>query len=533
MMQAPTLALEQATPARTEPAQAAARSTKEHSYSQIFKSTTLIGGSQAISIAFGIVRTKAMALLLGPAGVGLLGLYNSVNDVAFSLAGLGIQSSGVRQIADAVGSGQTDRIAVTATVLRRVSVVLGAIGGLLLVLMAKPISTLTFGSNQHVVGVSLLSLALLCRLVSGCQGALLQGLRRISDLAMMTLLGAIASTVISIPLVYVFGERGVVPSIVAVGVATFACSWWYSRKVKITPPRITVSEVTREASDLFKLGLAFMASSFFTMGAAYAVRIIIVHHAGLSAAGLYQAAWTLGGLYVGFILQAMGSDFYPRLTGVSRDNAECNRLVNEQAQVSLLMAGPGVMATLTFAPLVITTFYSARFGDAVPILRWVCLGMMLRVVAWPMGYIVLAKGAQLVFFWTELAATVVHVGLAWLLVPRIGTTGAGAAFCGLYVWHSVLIYAIVRRLSGFRWSVTNTKLLLQFLSVTLLVFVSPYMLPRGVAIMLGAAAVAASGIYSARILLGLLRPEAIPAAIRSRLPKRWMARFRRAALTID
>ena len=45
----------------------------------------------------------------------------------------------------------------------------------------------------------------------------------------------------------------------------------------------------------------------------------------------------------------------------------------------------------------------------------------------------LAKGAQQVFFWTEVAATFVHVGLAWLLVTQVGLAGAGAAFFGLYV----------------------------------------------------------------------------------------------------
>ena len=75
-------------------------------------------------------------------------------------------------------------------------------------------------------------------------------------------------------------------------------------------------------------------------GAAYVVRILIVKHAGVDAAGLYQSAWGLGGLYIGFILQAMGTDFYPRLTAIANDNTECNRLVNEQAHVSLLLAGP-------------------------------------------------------------------------------------------------------------------------------------------------------------------------------------------------
>src|SRR5208283_1417758 len=109
------------------------------------------------------------------------------------------------------------------------------------------------------------------------------------------------------------------------------------------------AQVRDEAAGLLKLGFAFMASGLLTLGAAYAIRVLVVHKLGLAAAGLYQSAWTLGGLYVGFILQSMGADFYPRLTAIAGDDRECNRLVNEQAQVSLLLAGPGIIGTLTLA----------------------------------------------------------------------------------------------------------------------------------------------------------------------------------------
>src|SRR5690606_11305905 len=111
-----------------------------------------------------------------------------------------------------------------------------------------------------------------------------------------------------------------------------------------------------------------------------------------------------------------------------------------------------------------------EFASAVDLLRWICLGMMLRIIAWPMGFIVLAKGARQIFFWTEVAATVVHVGLAWLLVPLIGPDGAGIAFFGLYVWHGVLIYVIAGRMTGFRWSAENMKLGLIFLPASAAVF---------------------------------------------------------------
>jgi len=486
---------------------------EENSYGQILKSSALIGGSQVVNIAIGIVRTKAMAVFLGPAGFGLMGLYSSIADVAQSIAGLGVNSSGVRQIAEAAGTGDTNRIARTATVLRRTSVLLGIFGALLLVVFSRQASSLTFGDNQHTAGIILLSLAVLFRTVSAGQGALIQGMRRISDLAAMGILGAFFGMIISVPLVYLFREDGVVPALVTVAFMSLVVSWWYSRKLQIESPVMTVSQVRQEATGLLKLGFAFMASGLLTMGAAYAVRIIVVRQLGLEAAGFYQAAWTLGGLYVGFILQAMGADFYPRLTAVVNDNRECNRIVNEQATVGLLLAGSGVIATLTLAPMVISVFYSARFGGAVEVLRWICLGMMLRVITWPMGYILVAKGEQNLFLFTDLAWTVVNVALSLICVSVFGLNGAGIAFLGSYVFHGLLVYLIVWRLSGFRWLPQNRKTGLFFLSLVGVVFVGFYSLPFFLSIGVGLFATLLSALYSVRVLLKIVPPNRVPQPI--------------------
>jgi PST family polysaccharide transporter len=188
--------------------------------------------------------------------------------------------------------------------------------------------------------------------------------------------------------------------------------------------------------------------------------------------------------------------------------------VNEQAHISWLLAGPGVLGTLTFAPLVVSVFYSADFHPAVGLLRWICLGMALRVVAWPMGFIVLAKGAQAAFFWTEAAATFVHVGLAWVLLRLVGIEGAGAAFFGLYVWHGVLIYVVVRRMTGFTWSATNRRLGMVFVPATASVFIAFYVLPTWVATLVGAVATIGSGLYSAHALVRLVPVPSIPEPLR-------------------
>ncbi len=487
---------------------------KKQTYGQILKSSAVVGGSSVLNIGIGIVRTKAMALLLGPGGVGLAGLYTSITTVAQSVAGMGVNNSGVRQIAEAVGQNDQERIGTTVAVLRRTSVALGLLGALALIVLSPYISQMTFGTRARASMVCLLALSLLLQLISAGQGALLQGMRKIGDLARMNVIGALTGTVLGIPIVYFFREKGIVPSLVCVSAMAVLTSWWYSRKIRVRVPVINRKQITNEVAALLKMGLAFMLSGLLVGGVAYAVRVILSRKVGIVATGMYQSAWTLGGLYVGVILQAMGADFYPRLSAVGRNNDECNRMVNEQALIGLLLAGPGVIATLTFAPVVIALFYSARFGAAVGVLRWVSLGAALQVVTWPMGFIILAKARQDFFILSESVWAVVAVGLAWFSINRFGLIGAGMAFFLSYIVHAALVYPVVRHLSGFRWSSTNKKVGSLFSVLILAAFVLVLTTQPVPALVIGFVLTAFAIAFSIRFLTRIVPLEDVPRPVR-------------------
>ena len=148
----------------------------------------------------------------------------------------------------------------------------------------------------------------------------------------------------------------------------------------------------------------------------------------------------------------------------------------------------------------------------------------MRVITWPMGFIIVAKNKQALFFGAELAWTVVNVGLTWLCVRSFGLNGAGMAFFGSYVFHGLMIYPIVRQLSGFRWSAANRKTGLLFISSIAVVFCGFYAVPPLVATGVGTLAMVLSGIYSVRLLLNLVSPDRIPRPV-----KRLLIRFRFAA----
>jgi antigen flippase len=490
-------------------------------HGEILKSSAMVGGSQLLNVIVGMVRTKAIAMMLGPGGFGLFGLYNSISSLVQTLAGMGINGSGVRQIAAAASMGEEGRIAETSFVLRRVSMALGSLGAGFMIIFARQICWLTFHSHAHVASVRLLSIAVFLTLISGAQSALIQGMRRIADLAKLQVLGALAGAVFSIPLVYRYRERGIVPSLICVAATGILTSWWFSRKVAVSKMEPAVQRPDRrmaqEVGALLKLGLAFMVSSLTTLGVAYAIRIFILRTLGIAATGLYQSAWTLGGFYVGIILQAMGADFYPRLTANAHDNQVCNRLTNEQTLVGLVVAGPGVIGSLTLAPLIIALFYSAKFGPAVGILRWICLGAFLQIVSFPMGYIIIAKAERALFIACEIAWGIASLGLAWYLIPRFGLVGAGASYFGSYVFHCMMIWTLVRRLSGFRWSRENIKVGVVTSSLVAIAFSGFAVLPAAFGIAVAAGALLINTGYAIRVLTTLVDAQRVPARARMML----------------
>ncbi|WMT92838.1 O-antigen translocase [Pelagibacterium sp. H642] len=494
------------------------------SYSQILRSTAVIGLAYGVVTLVSIIRMKSLALLLGPAGIGLLGLFTLVVDLAAAIAAMGIHASGVRQISASIGSGDSHEIGGTAVALRWLSLGLGLLGGAILASLYLPVSVLTFGNGQYGLGVALLGGVVLLRLMHAAEATILQGVRRTRDIAMSNIFNAIAGTALTVGLIYLLGTDGVVPALLAAAVAGLLIVWHYTRRITMERPP-ALSSLRNNAAPLLRLGFVFMISALLMSGAAYVIRIIITHDSGVEAAGLYQASWGVAALYAGFVLQAMGTDFYPRLSEHPNDNELCNRLVNEQARVSMLLAGPGVILTIAMAPLVLAIFYSEEFAGAVSSLRWLCLGMMLRIVAWPIGFIVIAKGAQKAFFWTEVAATVVHVGLAALLVPWLGVDGAGIAFLGLYAWHSMLVYLVVRSLSGFRWNRGNIRLGGVYFAATALTFLGFSVLPLPYATAFGLLAALFSGVHSLRELLSLVPVDTVPHALRPLLVR--MATFLR------
>ncbi|CAE7149209.1 wzxE [Symbiodinium necroappetens] len=203
-----------------------------------------------------------------------------------------------------------------------------------------------------------------------------------------------------------------------------------------------------------------------------AVRMIVQQELGAEALGNFQAAWMISAMYIGFVLGAMGADYYPRLTAAIRDSAATNQLVNEQAEVALLLAAPVLVTMLGLAPWVIELLFSNQFKEAAEVFRWQVLADVLKVASWPLGIVILASGEGRLVMLIEFIAMLVLVGLTWVLLPFFDIEATGIASLGKYAVFLSMVYWLARRRTGFKWQTRVYRQLALLMVITIMVFIS-------------------------------------------------------------
>jgi len=269
------------------------------------------------------------------------------------------------------------------------------------------------------------------------------------------------NTVLGVALLWQWGQAGLVAYVLVGPLMSFLLGHWYvSRLPKTAANPIAMQEMAQQWQTLLRLGIPFMGAGLVGTLVQLWIRVEVGNTLGAESLGHFQAAWTISMQYIGFVLAAMGADYYPRLTGVIHDHKAATRLVNEQTEIALLLSAPVFIAMIGLTPWVIHLLYSSAFAPAVDVLRWQILGDVLKVASWPLGFVILAAGAGKTFFLTETIATVLMGGLIAVFSSSVGLQITGIAFLVCYLVYLPLVYLLARRRIGFVWTSSVVKLMM-------------------------------------------------------------------------
>ncbi|WP_203566207.1 O-antigen translocase [Aurantimonas aggregata] len=465
----------------------------------------IIGSAQAANVLISILRIKVVALLLGPTGIGILSIYSSLQGTVSTAAGLGMGSSGVRQIASVKGEEQA--LSRVRRVLFAAHLVQGAVAMVIVWLLREQLSEWLLGDSEHATEVGLIGAAILLTLLGTAQTALLQGMRRIGDLGRVTVLSALAGTIVGLACVWLYGTQGLLGFVLVQPLATIAVALRYTKRLpKPSSERPGAAEIWEIWKPMVKLGSAFMLGGLATAATLLLVRSLIAQDLGLEAAGQFAAAWGITMTYVGFLLGAMAADFYPRLTEVIHDREAANRLMNDQAQLGLAIGGPVLLLLIGLAPWLIALLYSSEFAPAASLLQWQTVGNVFKLASWALGFSFAAAARGGIFLLLQLNFNGLFLLMLWLGLAPFGLIAAGPAFMLAYIMHFAVLNVLMHLLHGFRWQRLSLLLLALHATLALGLLVLAQTAPLSAAVASPILALA-TGVIGLRIVLIKVGPE--------------------------
>lgn len=443
---------------------------KNNSAKSMAKSSGIVAFVQVFQMVFGLIRNKAISLLIGAAGFGVWSLFQTFIQMVSQFSILGLDRSGVREIAR--NTDNKKRIEECIFVFRSIILFLSLVCGIIVILLSKYISYKLFNSYDYVWGVRFISLTIILTGIAQGGYSILNGMRKMRYLAFSQIIGCVVGSIGSVVLIWIGGVKFVpfalTVSTLCLAIATSA----FVKKIGIRFRKTTKATFVRYAKQLLYLGMGFTVAGLISTIMTLLSRGYLSSHYDLSAVGIYQASWTISNLYTGIILSAMGIDFLPRISRVASDNRQMNELINQQIEFGITFAVIGISTILIFSHIILQLLYSSEFTVGTSIIRWQILGVTLRVIAFPFSFAIIAKAKPVQYAITQIVFWTGDYLLLMLFSSFWGFDALGFNYPVAYSAFLLLVYLANKHNNNFTFKRSTLKVIIKqivFVAVAFLI----------------------------------------------------------------
>lgn len=441
---------------------------EQSNYRNSFKTTLLFSGVQIYQIIIRVVRSKFVAMFLGPEGMGIMTLLHSTTDLISASTNLGLKTSGVKSVAAANATHDVKKISFIVAVLRKLIFFTGMAGMFICAFLSPIWSNLSFGNFDYTWSFIFLSVIILLDQLNNGELLLLQGMQKKKFLAQSNLIGQTIGLFVAVPLYYFFRIKAIVWVLIIHSVCCFLISKFYTRKVHIPAVSVSRKDTILAGKEMVSLGFFLSLQYLLSVGSMYLVRAFVSHTGGLDDVGLYGAGTTIINMYIGLVFSAIATDYFPRLAGTKDNNSLCMAM-RQQAELTILMLAPIIVAFIVFIKPVVILLYSKNFLPIEGMLYWGMAATLIKAMGWALSYSILAKSESKVFFWNEFVATIYSLIFNIFGYYFFGLTGFGISIMVTYSIYLIQMLIATKKYFNMHFGI---KIWMLFIFLSLFVIAS-------------------------------------------------------------
>lgn len=416
-----------------------------------------------MSLIFSVLRTKLAAVWLGSFGVGILGLLLSSFHLIMSIVNAGLPLTIVRNLAGESHESLGQKLTISQIIL----IITGILGSLSVFVFSNQLSLLTFKNSEFTWAFRLISFSIFMKQLAIGYASILQSQSKIVLYANANLIGNFIGVIMTLPLYYYFGIRGLVYNFICVAIVESVVFYIAYKKARFKERNVSWDFFKNYSSLTIKEGFIFSLSSFFTLLVIYLLQIFISNQSNIYTLGIYIAGFTIINSYVSMIFNIMSIDYFPRLTEKKLYTTAFNDEVNSQFYIGILLITPLLLLMIILAPYVVKVLFNVQFLDSVEYIYGALLGVYFKIFSWTIGFVITSKGSKKMIIYNS-----IFYNSIFLIIHIIGfyywkLIGAALAYSIYYLIHLIGNYFITK--SFYSIQITQKNLSLFFLNLLILI----------------------------------------------------------------
>ena len=408
-----------------------------------FKTSFFSGIGTAINLVTKLITNKIVAVYLSTEGMFLLGQLKDFLKVSHVISNLGTVNGTIKYTAQ-YHHDETQFKAILGTSFK-IHFYFSVIVLFVLLMFNESLSYYLFKNTDYanfliVLGFSIVSVSIQTLFLT-----ILNGLGRVKVYVLINAISAILGAIIMVFLILNFDIKG--------ALYAFAINQFLAFLITVIilliykPFQLTLlfsSFNLNQFKKLSKFSIMAIIAPICLISATYFVRNFLSNEFDQSHAGSWEGMWRISAMYLLFLTTTFKFYLIPTFS-----NLQASELRTEVFKVWKFMFPVIVLITLSVYVLrdfVVNTLLDEKFYLISILIGWQLLGDIIKINAWVLGNILIAKAKTNIFILFQIEWALVFSVLSYFFVLHFGFIGVGIAYFIAYCIHFTLLNIYFRKL---------------------------------------------------------------------------------------
>lgn len=408
----------------------------------LIKTFILSAISTIIRVIAGFISIKIVAVYIGPSGLALMGQMQNFISMMSSVASAGVNSGIVKYTAEHYEDEEAKQKIWSSAL--KISLVLIVPMAIVIIFLADFISMKLLNTTEYSSIFIVFAITVVFFVLNGLMTSILNGQKEIKKLTLLNIVGSLFGLAVTILLVTKYELYGaLIAGIISQSIVFFVTlafvlkSSWFKLSMFLGSMDIEYRNKLLKYS-----AMALVSVTMIPLSHMY-VRDYIGTNIGWDEAGYWQAIWRISETYLMLITTTLSVYYLPKLSSI-QDKGELRAELLYGYKIIMPIVIIIAFGIYLFRDLIISILFTKEFSPMAELFLYQLIGDVIKIAAWLLGYIMVAKAMTKIFIYTEIGFSVLFVLFSIYFIDTFGLIGITYAFSLNYFLYLVVMIFIFR-----------------------------------------------------------------------------------------